>query len=120
MSLLCRAFAYQPCSNKKYVLKTVICCHTCPDYKYCPSRCNNKPSICGKGEKTEVEYHGGRITRPVAKYSVETDELLEVYPSTKIAATENNLVESSLRGALNSDKGLLNGSKWRYNDGQTD
>lgn len=119
MSLLCKAFAYQPCSNKNYVLNTVICCHDCPDYKYCAKRCNNKPSICGKSEGLEEEWAGGRRTRHVAKYNKETGELLEVYASAKNAADANNLLVNSLYSTIRKKNGTLGGFKWGYVDGQT-
>lgn len=60
------------------------------------------------------------MSRPVAKYNVETGELLEVYHSPKIAADANNLLVNSLYGALRRKNGILYGFIWRYYDGQND
>ena len=120
MSLLCRAFAYQACSNSKTVMKKkIICCHSCEDYKYCQVRCENKPSICGKSESEEVKTPVIRKTKQVAKYNAETEELLQVYDNAKEAAIDNNINLNSLYRVLTKKSGIGLGFKWGYIDEQT-
>lgn len=120
MSLLCKAFAYQACSNSKTVMKKkIICCHSCEDYKYCQVRCENKPSICGKSERKEVKQPATKKVRNVAKYNKETGELLQVYESVKAAALDNNIKTNTLYSALVKNSGICSGFKWRYVDEQT-
>lgn len=115
MALLCKAFPFQPCSNKKYEKKTTICCHDCGEYKYCLIRCENAPSLCGKSEQGElVEVMSVYKARRVAKYNAETLELIEVYPSVKVAAIENDVMEGSLYKALCKKEGSWHGFVWRY------
>lgn len=123
MTLICTAFAYQACSNKKHVQKTTVCCHDCTDYKHCLIRCENSPSICGKSEHkkpsdTPPSKHLGRIkARQVVKYNAETLEEIEVYPNVKTAASENGIKESTMYRALSKKSGLSNGFVWRYYHG---
>lgn len=115
MALLCQAFAYQACSNRKNAIKTNICCHGCEEYKYCLVRCENRPSICGKSENGEfVIPVGHNQARRVAKYNAETLEEIEIYPNVKVAASENGMKENSLYRALRKKSGLGNGFVWRY------
>ena len=118
MALLCKAFAYQSCSNKKNVVRTNICCHDCEEYKNCKVRCENRPSICGKSEQGEIVQPVGHTqVRQVAKYNAETGELIAVYVSAKVAASINGINESTLYHALGKKDGTCNGFIWRYYNG---
>lgn len=120
MSLLCKVFPYQPCSDTKYALGQTLCCHDCAEYKYCQIRCENRPSLCGKSEHGEYDIDiDGKRSRQVAKYNAETGELIAVYVNSKTAASVNELSISCLYHALRKKDGKCHGFIWRYYNGKT-